>query len=256
MTSAWPRGLLVSVRDPEEAAVALAAGAAIVDVKEPRNGPLGRPAAEIVAAVAAVPGRRVPLTLAGGELAAGDAISAHLLEVLRLLPPGVTPPAAVKAGPAGLTRVGWRAAFDRVRGSLPPGIDAVAVAYADWRRADSPQPDDLLAEAIATGAAAMLIDTFDKQGPGLFTTVPPRVVAGWMRAADEAGLTLAVAGRLAAADVAEAFALGAAVVGVRSAACEGGRDGRVAAPRVRPLVRLAAAGAAGKRPRSPGVDVS
>lgn len=256
MTSAWPRGLLVSVRDPEEAAIAVAAGAAIVDVKEPRNGPLGRPESPIVAAVAAVTGRHAPLTLAAGELAAADEIPAHLLDVLRLLPPGVPPPLAVKAGPAGLTRVGWRTAFERLRGRLPAGIDAVAVAYADWRRARAPHPDDVLAEAIAAGARAMLIDTFDKQGPGLFATAPRRVVGGWIRAADAAGLTLAVAGRLTPADVAEAFNLGAGIVGVRSAACEGGRDGRIAAPRVQPLVRLVDTRAAGKLPRASGVHVS
>lgn len=256
MTSVWPRGLLVSVRDPIEAAVAVMAGAAIVDVKEPRNGPLGQPAAEIVAAVAAVTARQAPLTLAGGELAAGDGIPSRLLEILRLLPPEVPPPMAVKAGPAGLSRMGWRTAFERLRGTLPAGVDAVAVAYADWRRADAPHPDDLLAEAIGAGAHAMLIDTFDKQGPGLFATVPPRAVGAWIRAADAAGLALAIAGRLAAADVAEAFALGAGIVGVRSAACDGGRDGRIAAPRVQSLVTLAQMGSAGKRPCSPGVQVS
>jgi uncharacterized protein (UPF0264 family) len=256
MPAAWPRGLLVSVRDAGEAAVAVAAGAAIIDVKEPRNGPLGRPSAESVAAVAAVTGPRAPLTLACGELTAGDEIPAYVADVLRLLPPDVRPPTAVKAGPAGLALPAWRTAFGRLRERLPSGIEAVAVAYADWSRAESPPPEAVLTEAIRMGAAALLVDTFDKQGPGLFATIPSQVVAAWIRAADAAGLPLAVAGRLSAAAVAEAFGIGAWIVGVRSAACDGGRAGRIAASRVRLLARLG--GPATSRPRAfpPGVHVS
>ena len=241
MKAVWPRGLLVSVRDPEEAAVAVAAGAAVIDIKEPRNGPLGRAAVEIVAAVAAVTGRRAPLTLACGELSTGDEIPGHVADLLRCLPPDVPVPMAVKAGPAGLALPAWRIAFGRLRESLPPGIEVVAVAYADWRRAESPPPDAVLGEAIRVGATAILVDTFDKQGPGLFATIPRGVVAAWSQAASAAGLTLALAGRLTAADVAEAFGLGAPIVGVRSAACDGGRGGRIAAPRVRLLPKLAIA---------------
>jgi hypothetical protein len=160
---AWPHGLLVSVRDAAEAVVAVSAGAAIVDVKEPRRGPLGRPPAEIVAAVAVAVEQRAPLTLACGELTAGDEIAAHVADVLRLLPPGVRPPNAVKAGPAGLSLPAWRHAFGRLRDGLPLGIEAVAVAYADWRRAESPPPEALLAEAIA----------MNRSRPGARRRTPP-----------------------------------------------------------------------------------
>ena len=256
MAAVWPRGLLVSVRDAEEAAVAVAAGAAIIDVKEPRNGPLGRPTAETVAAVAGVVGRRAPLTLACGELTAVAEMLAHVADVWQRLPPDATPPVAVKAGPSRLSLPGWRTAFGRLRETLPPDIAAVAVAYADWRRADSPPPETLLAEAIRMNAAAFLVDTFDKQGPGLFGTIPPQTLAAWIRAAEAADLPLAVAGRLAAAEVAEVFGLGARIVGVRSAACDGGRDGRIAAPRVRLLARLSDSAAAQERPTSHGVHLT
>ena len=253
---AWPQGLLVSVRDAAEAVVAVSAGAAIVDVKEPRRGPLGRAPAGIVAAVAVAVDQGAPLTLACGELAAGHEIPAHLADVMQLLPAGVRPPAAVKAGPAGLALTDWRRAFGRLRDGLPAGIQAVAVAYADWRRAAAPPPEALLAEAIEMGAAALLVDTFDKQGPGLFTTIPRAAVEAWIRTADVAGLPLAVAGRLAPADVAEAFALGARIVGVRSAACDGGRDGRIADARVRTLARLGTTEAARPRPQPQGGTMS
>src|SRR3954470_4620942 len=60
--------LLVSVRNAAEAEEAIAGGAAIIDVKEPSRGPLGRAdLATMNRVVAAVAGRR-PVSAAGGEL--------------------------------------------------------------------------------------------------------------------------------------------------------------------------------------------
>src|SRR4051812_283713 len=61
-------GLLVSVRSPAEAEAALAGGAAIIDVKEPDNGALGRAASEVLAGVLAVVAGRRPVSAALGEL--------------------------------------------------------------------------------------------------------------------------------------------------------------------------------------------
>jgi uncharacterized protein (UPF0264 family) len=237
--SRWPQGLLVSVRDADEAELAVTAGAAIIDVKEPTHGSLGRADVAVAAAVIAQVAGRAPVTLAGGELAAGpDQIVAHLAELRGLLPARVPPPMAVKAGPAGLTAVAWRDSFARLRDGLPSGMEAVAVAYADWQRAGAAAPEAIIDAAAPAGAVTVLVDTFDKQGPGLLETVRPESLAHWNAAATAAGLTLAVAGRLTPAGVAAAFAVGVRVVGVRSAACGGGRDGRVAARRVRELVTL------------------
>lgn len=255
LTRVWPRGLLVSVRDATEATVAVAAGASVIDVKEPRHGPLGRPPAEVVAAVVGAVRDRAPVTLACGELAAAADMSGYLADLLHRMPPALPLPTAVKAGPAGLTLAAWRVAFCGLRAALPPGLGAVAVSYADWRRAAAPPPDRLLAEAIEGGAAAFLVDTFDKRGPGLFATVSPRTVGLWSDTAARAGLTLAIAGRLTPGDVAAAFALGVPVVGVRSAACDGGRDGRLAAPRVRLLAKLGLPRAAGPPQIPTGVHV-
>ena len=60
--------LLVSVRDAAEAAAALAGGAALIDVKEPARGSLGRADAATIAAVVAAVGGRVPVSVALGEL--------------------------------------------------------------------------------------------------------------------------------------------------------------------------------------------
>ncbi|HKB38458.1 MAG TPA: (5-formylfuran-3-yl)methyl phosphate synthase, partial [Gemmataceae bacterium] len=60
--------LLVSVRSAREAEAALAGGADVIDVKEPRRGPLGRADNAVLRAVlVAIAGRR-PVSAALGEL--------------------------------------------------------------------------------------------------------------------------------------------------------------------------------------------
>jgi uncharacterized protein (UPF0264 family) len=241
---AMPRGLLVSVRDVAEALEALAGGAAVIDVKEPIRGPLGRADADAAAAIGRALDGRAPWTLACGELASGADNVAHLHRVLEQLGPNIAPPAAVKAGPAGLDLAGWQAAQRRLADSLPDGIAAVAVAYADWEQACAPAPDRIIDAATAAGAGMVLIDTFDKSAGGLFEPRSPFVVAGWLEQARAAGVGVALAGRLQPRQVPLAVELGADVVAVRSAACVGGRMGRVDSARVGELGRLLRAGAA------------
>jgi hypothetical protein len=64
-------------------------------------------------------------------------------------------------------------------------------------------------------------------------------VGEWIAAAHAAGLSAGLAGSLRGADFSVARALGADLVGVRGAACIGGRSGRVSAVRVSGLSALA-----------------
>lgn len=217
-------GLLVSVRDAVEAAEAVAGGAAIVDVKEPLDGPLGAASARVAADVAVAVGGRAPWTLACGELARAADAAAVVARALAALPGGVDRPAAAKAGPAGLGATAWHAAFTIFAAALPPDVEAIAVAYADWRKAAAPAPLDLVAVAADAGCRTLLIDTFDKSATG---SAAGAELAAWIAAARAAGMAAAVAGRLERADVPRVIACGADVVAVRSAACRGGRLGRV-----------------------------
>lgn len=228
---AW-QGLLVSVRDPAEAGDAVRGGAAIIDVKDPARGPLGAAASEIATAVAAEIRGVVPWTLACGELAAGDAAS----WATRAGGAAATPPAAAKAGPAGLSAGEWRRAFAAFVAGMPGGVEPVAVAYADWRRCAAPDPEALIDAAADAGCRTLLIDTADKAGPGLFGSAGVAAVAGWIAAARAAGMVVAAAGRLTLDEIPQARGIGADVVAVRGAVCRGGRGGVVD----RNLVRTAA----------------
>jgi len=245
----WPRGLLVSVRDAEEAIEAVSGGAAVIDVKEPSRGPLGRADAAVAAAIGRALGGRLPWTLACGELADGADIAAHVREVLAGLSPNAAPPVAVKAGPAALDLAGWSAAQRRLAAALPAGIAAVAVAYADWERARSPEPQRIIA---AAGAGMLLIDTFDKGAGGLFDERAEDEVAAWVREARRAGLRVTLAGRLRPGQVSLAARHGADLVAVRSAACGGNRMGRVNSALVREIDRLRAVESSRREPLRTG----
>jgi uncharacterized protein (UPF0264 family) len=111
----------------------------------------------------------------------------------------------------------------------------VAVAYADAARAGTLAPELIPASAHGAGAAGVLLDTHTKDGIGLLGWLAPAAVAAWVASARRKGLLTALAGALTLEDVDTVTATGADVVGVRGAACEGGRQGHVAASRVRAL---------------------
>ncbi|MFM1903794.1 MAG: hypothetical protein RLZZ440_1694 [Planctomycetota bacterium] len=235
--AAWSRGLLVSVMTAAEARAAVAGGAAIIDVKDPSAGPLGRAAVSTtVDIVHAVAGGR-PITLACGELVDGSgAIGDHVCQVTAAVPAGAAGPVAVKAGPRGLRGRLWTEAFGRLAAAIPIGVEPVAVAYADWRKAAADPPLRLLPLAREAGGKTVLIDTCDKSGPGLLALASVAGLQRWVAEAQALGLRLAVAGRLTAAEVAIVLQIGTDVAGVRSAACVGGRAGTVDASRVADLV--------------------
>ncbi len=147
-------GLLVSVRSAAEALAALEGGAAIIDVKEPDRGALGRADPAVWAAVRAAVPSAVPVSVALGELAEGS-------------PPAVswTGIAYRKLGLAGAGS-GWEALWASYRCAAGTGPGWIAVAYADWEQAAAPSPDAVLAAALAAGCRGILLDTWDKRRPG------------------------------------------------------------------------------------------
>ena len=248
------RGLLVSVRDPLEAEEALAGGAAIIDVKDPLAGALGAASPETAAGVARVVAAR-DWTCACGELDDGSGIRAGVDRVATLVRrvAGVSPspPAAVKAGLSRVAGGEWRHALGELVARLPGGVGFVAVAYADHLRAEAPLPEEVIDAAREGRCAGVLVDTFDKTGPGLFGLAGAATVATWVARAHAAGLPIALAGRLSLDDIDTAVGTAADLIAVRSAACaarrgtgavDGDRLGAVDRHRVSALVsRMAGA---------------
>jgi uncharacterized protein (UPF0264 family) len=224
--------LLVSVRAAAEAEAALEGGAAVIDVKEPARGPLGRAdAATIAAVVRCVAGRR-PVSAALGELA-------H--EPLPCPAAGLS---FVKWGLAGYAgRPAWQhdltAAARRVSEGAP-ACRVVAVAYADWRAAGAPPVEEIVAFVRRRPGGVLLLDTFEKgAGRTLLDWVPIEEAARLCRACRKAGVRVALAGSLGPEEIRRLLPIRPDWFAVRGAAC-GGRDRgqAVDAGRVRALVEL------------------
>ena len=113
----------------------------------------------------------------------------------------------------------------------------IAVAYADYERADSPSPDEILDFARENRLAGFLIDTFVKDGRCLFDWLSDSQLASLIASAKEANLLIALAGSLSGDDFRRAAAFGPDIVAVRGAACRDTRRvGAVDVDCVRQLV--------------------
>ena len=225
--------LLVSVVDADEARVAAAAGADIVDVKNPGEGSLGAPLPAVIAAVRAVVPRALPVSAAIGDMPNLPGTAA-----LAALGAARSGAAFVKAGLWGVSTEAEAVTLLRAIKEAVPGAAVVAAAYADARRlAHAPLAPELLPRvARAAGVDVCLLDTAVKDGRGLLEWLSPDALTSLVAEAHDAGLEVALAGALRADDLPIVRATGADIAGVRSAACtDGARSGPLDAVRVRAL---------------------
>jgi uncharacterized protein (UPF0264 family) len=231
--------LLVSVSSAAEASAALAGGADVIDAKNPRMGALGAVSEQVFREIHAAVGGARPVTAALGD-AAGE------LEIERDAHAFAAAGAAlVKVGFAGVASVPRAAALAAaaVRGATAGGSGSsgvVVVAYADAGRVGSLGGGALIEIAIRAGATGVLLDTADKEGPGLRGLIAPAELARWVADAHEGGLLVALAGKLVTDDLAFVREAGADIAGVRGAVCDEGRIGRVVTEKVRLLKHVLA----------------
>jgi len=206
-------GVLASVRTPDEAESALAAGADLIDLKEPRRGALGALPADVIRmAIARIGGRR-PLSATVGDLPMEPQRLARVVRDVGAL--GVD---FVKVGmhenpvPVGcLAALGAAAAC---------GIRIVAVLFADTG------PDFTLIErARDHGLAGVMLDTADKRSGTLRDFLDDARLSEFVARARAIGLVSGLAGSLRASDIADLVAAGPDYLGFRGALCSGGRTG-------------------------------
>lgn len=219
--------LLVSVRSAEETAAAVAGGADILDAKEPAGGSLGPVAPAELGRIARALPPFLPLSVALGDLRRPD-LAATAVRDAAYAVGGRSAPLYLKLGVAGATGQEVNAVLAAaVAAADAVGVGVVAAAYADHEAAGAIGPRDVLAAAARQGAAAVLVDTWCKDGRDLFDWLPPPALGRWVAAAHAAGMLAAVAGSLRPTRLGLLRDCGADVVGVRGAVCKGGRTGRV-----------------------------
>jgi uncharacterized protein (UPF0264 family) len=226
--------LLVSVRSADEVAAALAGGAHIIDAKEPARGSLGSVDRDVLRRIL----QRLPDDC-GVSVALGDVTrQEEVLNALRGLDlPQRASPTYLKFGFAGVrspNQIGLliEKAVSAV-GTMAASPHIVAVAYADSERAGTVPAGLIPPVAHAAGAAAVLLDTYKKDGRGLLEWLAPRQLEDWVALASQARLLTALAGSLGVRELELVCTARPDVVGIRGAACIGGRGGRVSEERVR-----------------------
>jgi uncharacterized protein (UPF0264 family) len=207
--------LLVSVRSAQEARIAAAAGASIIDIKEPLRGPLGMAGLSVWREVREVVPTSVPVSVALGELSEW------------LVPTPPTPPKESWHGLSyrkiGLAGAGpdWRSDWRDLRSRLEraPGPPWIAVAYADWQAAGAPDPDSVLEAALESPAiVGILVDTWDKRHRPDFD----HAWRSWMRGVKSRGKLLALAGGMDLESIPALEAMSPDIIAVRGAACVDG----------------------------------
>jgi (5-formylfuran-3-yl)methyl phosphate synthase len=223
--------LLVSVRSPQEARAALAGGATLIDIKEPTRGSLGPADDAVISAIVRVVGGRRPVSAAMGELVeSGLGFGGIGLSYL-------------KWGLAGCGgRADWPGEWAKRMARISAANETcqvIATAYADWKRAQSPAPEEVLAFVCGDGCAGLLLDTWCKDGTTLLDWLAPMEIESICRTCRRAGVRIALAGSLGGPQISRLSACRPDWFAVRGAACSGGRrEAAIDADSVRLLVVL------------------
>jgi uncharacterized protein (UPF0264 family) len=209
--------LLVSVVSALEARHALAGGADIIDVKDPSQGPLGAPSPRVLSEVVTEIGGAAPVSVALGDLP-------NLPHTAALAARGAALGGAafVKVGLREIATVDNAVALMRaVAEAVAPETAVIAAAYADAAALDPPAlaPEWLPDVVRRAGIAGALVDTFVKDGRGLYSWLSERELVDLIARTRGAGGHFAVAGQLTLGDLRR---VETDVVGVRSAVCRGG----------------------------------
>jgi uncharacterized protein (UPF0264 family) len=232
--------LLISVVGEAEVHPAVAGGADIVDVKNPREGSLGANFPHVIRRVRELTPAAVPVSVAIGDvpnlpgmaaLAAAGAAGCGV----QFVKVGLLGPRDHDEAYAVLAAV-CRAARDEA-----PGVRVMATAYADAGATGSLPPAELPAVAAEAGTDGCMIDTAAKGAGTLFTALAAAELERFVSACGEAGLLCALAGSLSASDMPRLRALAPDIVGFRGAACgDGRREGALDRDAVQRLKELVA----------------
>jgi uncharacterized protein (UPF0264 family) len=202
---------LASVTSADEANLALAGGADVIDCKDPSAGALGALSQDVVREVVARVARRLPVSATVGDLppdpetlvAAASTMAATGVDIVKIGFFGAHDP---------------RPAIAAVGRAKVSSSQLVAVLMADQ------SPDfTLVSDLAAHGFSGVMLDTADKSKGRLTSAVPVGGLSKFVQLARASGLMCGLAGSLRMEDIAGLAGLGPDVLGFRGALCAAGR---------------------------------
>lgn len=222
--------MLASVCSATEAEIAFAAGADLIDLKDPAAGALGAlPAATITDCVQRIAGRR-PVSATIGDVTAD--VTRVAARVVSTLATGVD---LVKVGLFGAGP--WRTCLEALADHAPR---IVVVLFCDQRIGF-----DMLPDLARVGFAGAMIDTADKRSGSLTAHMTHPELIAFTRQCHDLGLLSGLAGSLRLTDIAPLLPVAPDYLGFRTALCARGERrcalDRLAVSRVRSAIPAVAA---------------
>jgi uncharacterized protein (UPF0264 family) len=218
--------LLVSPMNLEEARAALAGGADILDVKNPKEGSLGANFPWKIRAVAELAAGRVPISATIGDLD---------------YKPGTASLAALGAASSGADYIkagllGARTAEQaremlegivRAVKDFDPRKKVVAAGYSDYKRAGCCSPLLLAAAAEQAGADVAMVDTAMKDGRSTFEFMSQGELEEFVASGRSCGLEVAIAGNIGFQHLEMLGQIDPDILGVRGIVCGGDRSSSI-----------------------------
>lgn len=226
--------MLVSPMNIAEAQAALAGGADIIDVKNPREGSLGANFPWAIRAVVDLAGGRTPVSATIGDLDFKPGTAS-----LAALGAAASGADYIKAGLLGVKTP--EQALEMMTGIVRAVKDydlrkkVVASGYSDFGRAGSISPMLLPAVAAAAGADLVMMDTAVKDGRPTFDFMSEQDLSDFISAGQAHGLEVALAGTIGFGHLELLKRLDPDIIGVRGIVCGGDRRSAVQAELVEKL---------------------
>jgi uncharacterized protein (UPF0264 family) len=231
--------LLISPKNSKEAIEAIAGGANIIDVKNPKEGPLGANFPWVIKEIKQLIPKDVELSCTLGEapnLPGSMALAAYGAASL-----GVN---YIKIGLSEVQTA--QKAIDLLESVVrairmcDSKIKIVVAGYGDYFRVNSIDPDLVVHTAYAVKADVVMLDTAIKDGKNLFDFQSFCQLEEFVDAAHGCGLDVALAGSLQVRDLLVVKRLGVDFVGLRGAACQDSNReaGSIVRERVKELAEI------------------
>lgn len=215
--------LLISVRNPYEAAIAWSSGVGILDLKEPSLGALGRVTDANVLSINHLRtslGTSVPLSVAMGEWFERDHPS-NMIDDIPVLS-GVD---YIKWGTSCASHLSHKQKWSKFLTQLEQNLHKlpliVGVLYADADACQGLQLNELLKLKHLWTSKIVLIDTYNKTGPGLLDLCSVSQLQDIVAELHAHDFRVALAGKIQLHQIDELAAVPADIIGVRSAVCIG-----------------------------------